>query len=97
MLSFNSPFIVGMRVVLQVSEAFRYEASFGKLTSPPALRGRAAPGAGCPLVLALRIRMTIRAGFMRRNNAAEAFRSPSGQEENGRFRGQKTQNFVCPA
>ena len=45
----SAPFIVGMRALLQVFEAFRYEASFKILTSPPALRGRAAPGAGCPL------------------------------------------------
>ena len=49
MQSFNAPFIVVMRARLQVSEASRHEASFKKLTSPLALRGRAAPGAGCPL------------------------------------------------
>ena len=34
MLNFNAPFIVGMRQVLQVSEAFRYEASV-KTVFPP--------------------------------------------------------------
>ncbi len=48
-LCFNAPFIVGMRALIQVFEAFRYEASVKRLTSPPALRGRAAPGAGCPM------------------------------------------------
>ncbi len=45
MRTFSSPFIVGMRQVLQVSEASRHEASF-KIVSPPI--GAAAPVTSVP-------------------------------------------------
>ena len=45
MLSSNAPFIVGMRQVLQVFEAFRHEASF-KTVLPPI--GAVAPVTSVP-------------------------------------------------
>ena len=44
---FNAPFIVGMRALLQVSEAFRHEASF-KTVFPPI--GAVAPVTSVPVV-----------------------------------------------